>query len=821
MTTTKSLHVGIDLGTTNSTAAVFDGETLVAVRNVAGSTLTPSVVRVSAKGTVVVGEKARRFLDQDPENTRTGFKRLMGTETTLSFAAANKRLRPEELSAEVLKSLAHDVEQHAGVRPARAVVAVPALFELPQTRATTEAAQMAGFEEIELLQEPVASALAAGWKAGSEGKWLVYDLGGGTFDASLLETSDGLLRVVGHDGDNFLGGRDFDAAIARWAADRIAREHGVALDARDPAHAGVFRRLASAAEDAKIELSRSGRATLALPEPLELGGKSFDVELAVDRATMESLVGPLVDRSIEVCLRLLRQHDVARDAIERVVLVGGPTSTPMLRARVAERVGPLAAEALDPMTIVAQGAALYAASTGLDARPRPARGALVKAAGTHELVVKAPPMSTDLMPYVVGKLADPGAPGRPTRLRLVREGATPWHGAFVDVDVEGAFAASAELIPRRGNVFRFEAQDASQSPVPVSPATVSILHGTTIGDPPVSRTIGVALANDAVKIYFEKGAPLPAKRSFTHHTVDTVAPGQKGAALRIPLVQGELSYAHLCRLIGALEIRGDQLDQVLAAGTPVEVTLELDRGGHLSATAYVPALKKVFEHVAHLVVPECSPDVLEKTVTTLLDRLATLRRDADAATSARVAAMVRELEEAERAVEAARGGDQEAAQRAQRMMLDLEGKLAEHEQERHWPELVQTALATIAWAGPWVTERCTPAEQRLFDEAVAAVERARKNKSAKDVERQTRNVSGLGRTAWLRDPQSWVAMFEDLAGDVHASRDLRKSEALVKKGREALAKGDTAALKPIVDELSNLMPVSASVRQKSYGSGVR
>src|SRR5271170_2499523 len=227
---TGPLYVGIDLGTTNSTAAVFDGEKVTLIRNPQGATLTPSVVRIDARGTVTVGARARRFLETDPQNTRSEFKRLMGTAQGIEFTAAKLTKRPEELAAEVLKSLRADVKEHLGFVPARAVVSVPALFELPQSAATSEAARLAGFEKIELIQEPVASALAAGWSADAgSGSWLVYDLGGGTFDVSLLETCDGLLRVVGHDGDNFLGGRDFDWALVDWVLAEVSRAAGVTL----------------------------------------------------------------------------------------------------------------------------------------------------------------------------------------------------------------------------------------------------------------------------------------------------------------------------------------------------------------------------------------------------------------------------------------------------------------------------------------------------------------------------------------------------------------------------------------------------------------
>src|SRR5262249_46222127 len=154
-----------------------------------------------------------------------------------------------------------DVREQLGFLPERAVISVPALFELPQNAATSEAARLAGFERVELIQEPVASAIAAGWTAADEGRWLVYDLGGGTVAASLLRTREGFLRVVGHDGDNFLGGRDFDWTIVDWALAQLDK----GLTRRDPALAGAFGKLKLAAEEAKIDLSRVDEATIALP----------------------------------------------------------------------------------------------------------------------------------------------------------------------------------------------------------------------------------------------------------------------------------------------------------------------------------------------------------------------------------------------------------------------------------------------------------------------------------------------------------------------------------------------------------------------------
>ena len=312
MNASSSAYLGIDLGTTNSAAAVFDGTQVTSVRNAQGGTLTPSVVRIDARGNVTVGARARRFLDADPRNTRSEFKRLMGTQHTLEFAAHGVSKRPEELAAEVLKSIRADVRDQLGFAPETAVVSVPALFEVAQTAATSEAARLAGFQRVEMIQEPVASAIAAGWSSDeADESWLVYDLGGGTFDVTLLATQEGLLRVVGHDGDNFLGGRDFDAKLVDWVLDALKRSHGVTIDPSDPAHGPALRKLRHAAEEAKIELARASSASIVLPELFDVGGAALDVDVDVPRAVLDELARPLVDRSVAVCRRLLAAHGAA------------------------------------------------------------------------------------------------------------------------------------------------------------------------------------------------------------------------------------------------------------------------------------------------------------------------------------------------------------------------------------------------------------------------------------------------------------------------------------------------------------------------------
>ncbi|MBX3162812.1 MAG: Hsp70 family protein [Deltaproteobacteria bacterium] len=816
--TQQPLYVGIDLGTTNSAAAVFDGERVSVVRNAQGSSVTPSVVRLDKQGRVTVGTRARRFIEQDAANTATEFKRLMGTGKPIEFPGAGATRKPEELSAEVLKALRQDIADQLGVAVERAVISVPALFELPQSAATSEAARLAGFERVELLQEPIASALAAGWRAEDDGAgtWLVFDLGGGTFDASLLETRDGLLRVVGHDGDNFLGGRDFDLAITEHLASRLS----VVPRRNNADHTAALRALRLAAEDAKIELSRGDRAQVSLAQPLVVDGEEVEVDLELDRATVERLCAPLVDRAVDVCVRLLTAHGLGHGRLSRIVLVGGPTVMPMVRARVAARLEAPIAEGHDPMTLVAQGAALYAATAGLDGR------AQAQAAPTGRQVwLQYPAVSADLTPHVVGKfVANPAGDGGIAKVTLARADGG-WASAEATVGPDGTWLTSVTLLPRRACTFTLDARTAAGESVPVTPPALTIVQGLTIGDPPLSRTLGVALANGHVQVYLERGAPLPARRTFTHHTIETVAKGSSESVLRIPIVQGETSQAHLCRLVGTLDIGGDGVVDTVPTGTAVEVTIELDRGGRLSARALVPTIGQVFEHVAHLLVPDAAPDALDAALRDLRRQLMDLRTDAFRHGLGQVIEKLDRLEarlsEAERDIDAAHGGDADAAQRARRALLEIDGTMAEADLARKWPELDAEARHAAIAASATVGMHGTDAERSLLQDVLAAMDKARRDKDAAELERQMRLATRLSSAAYNRTSEAWEWYFEVAASEVSKMRDLPKAQRLVTEGKTAIDDGNTDELRRIVKALWNLLPEDSEARKKGFDSGVR
>ncbi|HEX9917584.1 MAG TPA: Hsp70 family protein, partial [Pyrinomonadaceae bacterium] len=361
------INYGIDLGTTNSCIVRLDGDEFKIIQNADQMNVTPSVVRVLRSGSVMVGRRAYNAIAEDSDNVAAEFKRLMGQKHQQQFPAAGRAMSPEELSAEVLKSLLSDArrrlsEGDAGDIPA-AVITVPAAFTALQCEATARAARLAGLAEHPLLQEPIAAALAYGARPGSgDQRWLVFDLGGGTLDIAVVSTREGRLSVLEHRGDNHLGGKDLDRLIVQKIfLPHLAAQY--ALPDAPGAGGRLLRKLTLIAEYAKIELSTADETIVSL---IDLGadaeGRLIEAELPLRRAEVEAEIEPLVARCLQLAVDALSAARVRGTDLDRVLLVGGPTQMPYVRRSLGEALGAKVDYSLDPMTVVAYGAAIFGAT---------------------------------------------------------------------------------------------------------------------------------------------------------------------------------------------------------------------------------------------------------------------------------------------------------------------------------------------------------------------------------------------------------------------------------------------------------------------------
>ena len=347
--------VGIDLGTTNSVASVLEGGDPVVIPNAEGSRTTPSVVAFSSDGEVLVGEVAKRQAITNPDRTIRSVKRHMGT--AKKFKIDDKDYAAQEISARVLMKLKRDAEEYLGDTVTQAVVTVPAYFDDAQRTATHEAGKIAGLEVLRIINEPTAAALAYGLdKESSDQTILVFDLGGGTFDVSVLELGDGVFEVKSTAGDTKLGGDDWDEAVIDWLVASFKGDHGVDLSS----DAMAMQRLKEAAEKAKIELSQTPSSQINLPFVTATDKGPLHLDYTLSRAKFQELTAHLLDRCRGPFERAISDAGIAKGDIHHVVLVGGSTRMPAVAELVQEMTGREPNKTVNPDEVVAIGAAIQA-----------------------------------------------------------------------------------------------------------------------------------------------------------------------------------------------------------------------------------------------------------------------------------------------------------------------------------------------------------------------------------------------------------------------------------------------------------------------------
>ncbi|WP_453978370.1 molecular chaperone DnaK [Brevundimonas sp. Marseille-Q4549] len=370
--------IGIDLGTTNSCVAVMDGKDARIIENAEGARTTPSIVAFTSNGERLVGQPARRQSVTNPTNTIFAVKRLIGRrydDPTVEkdkalvpykivkagngdawVEAEGKDYSPSQISAVILQKMKETAEANLGEPVTQAVITVPAYFNDAQRQATKDAGKIAGLEVLRIINEPTAAALAYGLEKNKQAKIAVYDLGGGTFDVSILDIGDGVFEVKSTNGDTFLGGEDFDMRLVNYLADEFKKEQGI--DLRQDKLA--LQRLKEAAEKAKIELSTATHTEVNLPFVTADASGPKHLQVKITRAKFESLVDDLIQRTVEPCLNALKDAGLTASEINEVVLVGGMTRMPKIQETVKEIFGREPHKGVNPDEVVAIGAAIQA-----------------------------------------------------------------------------------------------------------------------------------------------------------------------------------------------------------------------------------------------------------------------------------------------------------------------------------------------------------------------------------------------------------------------------------------------------------------------------
>jgi len=608
------MYIGIDLGTSNSVIAGVHEGTAQVFRPTDGGEALPSAIYIDKRGHRLYGRRASEQILTAPENVAAGFKRLLGSTTPIEVG--DQSLSPEECSAEIIRQLIGQATTELGEEKFDGVVlAIPASFNQMQREATLRAAQMAGLEHVDLISEPIAAAMAAMADAKRSGKFVIYDMGGGTFDVALVESEHGEVKILAQEGVNMLGGRDFDRAIVHevlrpWL---LANFDLPETFMRDPQYMRLVRIALLAAERAKIDLSTLEVASIfASDDEVRLTDDSeteIFLDAPVTRSQLEELIRTPVQHTIDLIRRVLEENEVAPADIDRIVFVGGPSRIPFIRQQVTESLGIAPDLKIDPMTAVAEGAAYYcegrvwqsapAAAVAAPAAAAPLESSVPKPAEGHTVLPSEPDLSFDYaartpddQTVITLRLAG-DAQGR--RIRLMAEG---WDSGMLAL--ADGLKITAPLSVVGENVFEAQVMDAEGTELKDHAEKIRITRLVAAAvSIPAAQSVAVKVRSsieseeNSFLFLVNKGDTLPASGQVTLRSGTTLKGGTPGA-IAFEVFQVEYpDRVDLNLCIGLFRIEGADLPkgQSIRALDTIVFDWTMTEGGVLRASVTLPANK--------------------------------------------------------------------------------------------------------------------------------------------------------------------------------------------------------------------------------------
>jgi molecular chaperone DnaK len=594
----KTINLGIDLGTTNSAIGLFDkGEITVFKDPIAWKDTIASVVSFK-KDRIIVGQKAKESIEKSPQNTFGLFKRKMGTNESFKIKNLSKSVTPVELSSFILKELKTFVTDKS-VNLDSAVITIPASFDTIQANATKQAGELAGFKEVVLLQEPIAASLAyANLKKQDldQTNWIVYDLGGGTFDVALVNVNDGEMKIVDHEGDNFLGGSDFDRMIIEKIVIPYLEDNynftklRAALQNSSGKHNKLYYRLLKAAEDVKIQLSSQTSADLEV-EIKDDAGDLIDAEITITRDSFEKLIKSEIIKTIDMIKLILTNNSLRNSDVDFILMVGGSTYIPFVKQYISDVLKIKVNTDIDPTTAITIGASYYAGNKK--------RSSKNKKDVTHKESFKIKmayeKATQENSCYLAAKV---DGDVKKHSYRIIRE-----DGGF-DSGLKELASRISEDLPLLGdsyNFFKFTIYDDFNNEVQVE--SIEISQGKyTISGQPLSEDLCLEVDDSnsegtKLELIFKKNTILPLKKTISKDINKTIKK-HSTEELVINLLEGDSqSIPEANKTLGVIRISGADISKDILKGSDLEITIEISESRDVTVSAYVSMTDQEFKEI--------------------------------------------------------------------------------------------------------------------------------------------------------------------------------------------------------------------------------
>jgi molecular chaperone DnaK len=840
---TDSIEYGIDLGTTNSCIARWEGGSVKVFQNNDQMNVTPSAVHILKNGRVIVGRRGYAAILTDPENVSIEFKRWMGQKDRKRFPAAQRELSAEELSAEILKSLREDVRRQTGVNVTAAVITVPAAFGALQCEATARAALLAGLEEAPLLQEPIAAAIGYGARPEiANQRWLVFDLGGGTLDIAVVSTREGRLNVLEHRGDNLLGGKDIDRSIVEHVLlPAIEQDYELKAPGLSIARSALLSRLRIKAEEAKIDLSTEKEVIVSL---FEIGkddsGKPIDMEVPVTRSQLEILMEPLLEKCFVLAQEALTGARVAGGELDRILLVGGPTQTPILRTMLSSRFGAPVDFSIDPMTVVGRGAAIYASTL-----ERVKRQPISQPTGQndgHRVTLKLAyePVSADLQCTVAGRVMSRDLN---VEIKIEAEGGL-WTSGWIKPD-KGFFEIPVSLKEGSITTFWVYARDGQGRLLDTDTTEFKVRHGFVPSAPPLPHTLSVEVlssgGNSVLDPVFAKGTPLPAEKKVKFRAAHPLVPDNPESDLAIKLWEGEFrDDPEANEWVGNVVLSNRDVRRSVPEGSDIDVTIKVDLSRVMTVEAFVPHLNQHFSGRLLYVAQREEQDFskLSQSVASETNnyrrRLEALERSPaavdDDSTQSELEDLRRNIDEVESKAplrgQSLERNDPDESRRIVEQSKAVRGKLGRLESrsaDRGGFFKNTQFVAQVELAEEVVGKYGTTLEKQQLAMLRRELERAAAKSDDKAVQRACGEIEGLRWRVLGKQDWFWREIFDSLRQADTPFIDMAEAQKLFSKGQSAVSSGNGDILREVVRELWKIQPKDQveMMRERALRSGLR
>jgi molecular chaperone DnaK len=807
-------YVGIDLGTTNSAICTYDGEGVRIYKSPEQNDVTPSAIFIDRRGNKYLGKRAYDNAAKNPQNAATKFKRMMGTSTPIKLPAVNITMTPEECSAEILRVCFGYLPEEIRNNPdTGTVITVPAAFNQMQKDATMAAAESAGLGKVALMQEPVAAVMSVMRQRKGDGVFLVYDLGGGTLDIAIAESVSGRVSLLAHGGIAMCGGTDFDRIILDnvvkpWLFDNFDLPDDLTVN---PKYLPLIRVALWAAEKAKIELSGKEEAIISASES-ELGvadeaGNEIYIDIPFARAKLDELVSEKVNDSIQATRDTLEKAGLTPNDVERMVFVGGPTHYKPLRDKVSFELGIAASTDVNPMTAVAEGAAVFAESIDWASQSRGRKNSrgTIGSGGKLDISFNYHARTPDVRAKIAAKIGGSIQQGVEFQVDSLDTG---WSSGRVKL-ANGAMVEVTLSKPGE-NVFKIFVFDAGGGAINIGESKIVITRtAATIDAIPASSSIGIEVVEKGrreLEYLVHDGDPLPVKGKLTFKAAESLRAGANNS-IRISLWEGEIKEPVTDNsFIGTLNIKGTDFDDgVIKQGDELIVEFEVLDSGQVELAVSVPSIGGMFRGDRNFYsrqdgqrdFSDASNQIAEE-VDSLKNRINTISEKVNDPK------LEQALSKLDKAAELPPGtSDHESAKQAMDNVQEAKKLLADV-RKANAKAIRQIDLdSCVKFFDDVVRKNARPTESNAFDNLAKSAQRAIDNNGA-DFENYLDQLRGRNWEILWRQDWFVIEHFKRISDEPWQYSDRAQYVQLSALGKEAIAADDIEKLRKIISSLYSI-----------------